>query len=122
MITGSVSADREARVGLVVIGSDNREPLDFVIDTGFNGYLTLPGPLIGLLGLVYHSQAVAMLADGSTIPLRKYEARVEWEGGERDVLVLEADGGPLLGMSLLYGSRVTLDVVDGGAVTITSLP
>src|SRR5262249_60579706 len=34
-----------------------------------------------------------------------------WHGRERDVIVLEADGDPLIGMSLLYGSRVTLDVV-----------
>jgi hypothetical protein len=29
---------------------------------------------------------------------------------------------PLIGMSLLYGSRVTLDVVDGGPVTIEPVP
>jgi hypothetical protein len=38
------------------------------------------------------------------------------------VLVLAADGGPLVGLSLLYGHRVTLDVVDGGRVSIEALP
>ena len=37
-------------------------------------------------------------------------------------MLLDADGGPLVGMSLLYGSRVTLDVVDGGPITIEPLP
>jgi hypothetical protein len=38
------------------------------------------------------------------------------------VLVLQADGGPLVGMSLLYGSRMTLDIVDDGDVIIDALP
>jgi hypothetical protein len=54
--------------------------------------------------------------------LRQLEAVVSWDGQDRNVMVLEANGGPLLGMSLLYGSRVTLDVVDGGPVTIQTLP
>ena len=41
---------------------------------------------------------------------------------ERDILILETDGGPLIGMALLYGYRVTPDVVDGGPVTIAVLP
>jgi len=38
-----------------------------------------------------------------------------------EVLVLAAEGGVLLGMALLAGSRVTLDVEDDGAVTIEAL-
>ncbi len=49
-------------------------------------------------------------------------AKVLWYGQEREVLVLQADGGPLVGMSLLYGSRVMLEVVDNGDVTIDPLP
>ena len=39
-----------------------------------------------------------------------------------DILALQADGGSLLGMSLLHGSRVTLDVVHRGSVSIAPLP
>ncbi len=63
-----------------------------------------------------------MLADGSTVPLRKYEGTVLWQGQSREVIVLEASGDPLAGMSLLYGSLPTLQVVDGGDVTIRPLP
>lgn len=123
MITGVITPDREAVVSLVVIGPQGRqESVDAVIDTGFNGFLTLPSNLILRLGLVFHSPALATLADGTSILLRKHEGRLLWEGQPRDILVLEAAGGPLAGMSLLVGSRVTLDVVDGGAVTIERLP
>ena len=63
-----------------------------------------------------------MLADGSVVRLSYFRATVLWEGKPRKIMVLDADGGPLVGMSLLYGSRVTLDVVDGGPVTIEPLP
>lgn len=54
--------------------------------------------------------------------LNVYLAKVLWHGREREVLALEADGRPLVGMSLLYGNRVVLAVVDGGDVTIDPLP
>jgi hypothetical protein len=35
--------------------------------------------------------------------------------------VLQSSGGNLLGMALLEGSRLTIDAVDAGAVTISPL-
>jgi predicted aspartyl protease len=51
-----------------------------------------------------------------------YLATVMWNEEEREVLVLQAEGGPLIGMSLLYGYRVILNVVDNGDVIIDTLP
>lgn len=62
------------------------------------------------------------LADGSTVPMRVFDAAVVWNGRERSVPVQETDGDVLLGMSLLYGSRLLLDAVDGGQVAIGDLP
>ena len=43
MITGTVTSDREAVISLEVIGlDDGRQTVAAVIDTGFNGFLTLP--------------------------------------------------------------------------------
>jgi len=123
MITGVVTPDREAVFRLVVRGPQGQKRrVEAVIDTGFNGFLTLPHRLVAALHLPYHSGALATLGDGSTVALRKYEATLLWEGQDRDVLVLESAGGSLAGMSLLYGSRMTLDIVDGGPVTIEALP
>jgi clan AA aspartic protease len=123
VITGVITADREATLRLSAFGPSGQEQeIEATIDTGFNGFLTLPASSVATLGLPYHSQTVATLGDGSHVLLRLYEASVDWEGRARDVLVLEADGGPLVGMDLLYGSRMTLDIVDGGLVTIEPLP
>lgn len=119
MMTGVISPDREALLRVVVRGPNGQEQgVDAVVDTGFNGFLALPNSVVGTLGLPYHSHTTAILGDGSSVTLRRHEATVDWEGQDREVLVLEADGGPLVGMSLLYGSRMTLDVVDGGLVNI----
>lgn len=64
----------------------------------------------------------AMLGDWRSVVLDLYLATVMWNEEEREVLVLQAEGGPLIGMSLLYGYRVILHVVDNGDVIIDTLP
>ena len=47
--------------------------------------------------------------------------RIIWHGQGLEVPVLQADGGPLIGMALLNGSRVIMDVVKDGQVKIEKL-
>lgn len=123
MITGKVTSNREAVIELQLGGSNRRkEKVEALIDTGFNGYLTLPSDLINRLKLQLAGNRRATLGDGNMVVLDVYLAKVLWHGQEREVLALQADGGPLVGMSLLYGSRVVLEVVDNGDVTIDPLP
>ncbi len=122
MITGFVTADIEAVVTLRVEGSNGREFLtDAVIDTGFNGFLTLPLSVIFDLELPFAGVTIAELGDGSLMQADTFRALALWGGDELEVRVLEAEGGVLLGMSLLRGHRLTMDVKDGGAVTIEPL-
>ena len=122
MIIGKVTANREAVIELEIIGSNQkRENVETVIDTGFNGYLTLSSDLINYLKLQLAGSRHVTLGDGNVVVLDMYLAKVLWHGQEREVLILEAEGGPLVGMSLLYGSRVILEVVDNGDVTIAPL-
>lgn len=122
MINGKVTTNREAVIELEIIGPTKQlQQVDAVIDTGFNGYLTLPSYLIHRLRLQLAGNRRATLGDGNMVVLDVYLAKVLWHNQEREVLVLQADGGPLVGMSLLYGSRVTLDVVNGGDVIIDTL-
>ena len=119
MINGQVTANREAVIELEIVSSDQKiERVEAVIDTGFNGYLTLPSDLVNRLNLQLAGNRRATLGDGNTVVLDVYLAKVIWHGREREVLVLQAEGGPLIGMSLLYGNRVILTIVNGGDVTI----
>ena len=123
MMTGRVTARREATLRLTVLGPDQRQHVaDTVLDTGFNGFLTLPSHMIRALQLSFVGNRRATLADGSTVVLDLYLATMLWHGQEREVLVLQAEGGPLMGMALLYGSRVVVHVVDDGDVLIEPWP
>jgi predicted aspartyl protease len=54
MMTGVVTADREATIRLIVRGREGREiEVGAVLDTGFNGSLTLPSPLVVALDLAH---------------------------------------------------------------------
>ena len=119
MITGQVTANREAVIELEIVSSNQKtERVEAVIDTGFNGYLTLPSDLVNRLNLQLAGNRRATLGDGNTVVLDVYLAKAIWHGQERELLVLQAEGGPLVGMSLLYGNRVILTIVNGGDVTI----
>lgn len=108
---------------LTVLGSgDARVEVEAVIDTGFTGYLTLPADVVRALALSGSGFVEVELADGGTAALDVYDAHVLWRGRERPVPVYEAEGGPLVGMSLLRGSRLTVDVEPGGEVVIEDLP
>ena len=119
MMTGFVNTNREAVIRFSVCDRRGQaQEIQAVIDTGFNGYLTLPDTAIDVFGLSYHSRTIVTLGDGSDCVLRQYEATVVWSRQEREVLVLAAEGDPLVGMAMLYGYDVFLRIVDGGVVTI----
>ena len=122
MLIGRVSAENEAVVHIEVLGPAGQVvPVEAAIDTGYDGFLTLPMSLIRDLDLPFKGTARATLGDGNEVRLDLFLAAVAWEEEPREVLVLAAEGGVLLGMAMLAGSRVTLDVEDEGAVTIESL-
>ena len=122
MIKGKITAYQEAVIKLEVGGLNSSVKIEAVIDTGFTGYLTLPSALINRLNLQQVGEQLAILGDENRVVLKRYVAKVLWHGAEHNVSVLQAEGGPLIGMSLLYGSRLILDVVTDGNVTIDALP
>src|SRR5439155_10721277 len=123
MITGVVTASREAVVQVMVRGAHSRDvPVDAVIDTGFTGFLTLPPPLIVMLGLTFAGTTRATLGDGSAVSIDVFEATVIWDNHDRLVTVLAAPAGALVGMAMLFGYRLLLEGVDGGVVQIEALP
>ncbi|MFQ5760439.1 MAG: clan AA aspartic protease [Acidiferrobacterales bacterium] len=119
MIVGTVNNFREAVIGLIVHGSGGQnQQIEAVVDTGFNGSLSLPPALIDLLGFPFRRRGRAVLADGSEIIFDIYEATVIWDEQPCRVAVDEADTDPLVGMGLLYGYELTVEVVNGGSVVI----
>ena len=122
MIAGRVQSD-EARIRLKIRGPKGKEEqVDAIVDTGFTASLTLPGALIIALGLRWQTVESFTLADGSECLFEVYVGKVEWDGKLRTILVDEADADPLVGMRLLRGCELKIQVRSRGKVTIKRLP
>ena len=122
-MTGVVNADLDSVIRLRVTGASGvNETIDFVLDTGFSGGLSLPTAMIRRLGLPLSHETVVILADGSEIKCDVYRGSVEWDGRPTLVAVYTTDGDALMGMQLLRGHRIIIDALPGGRVTIAPLP
>jgi clan AA aspartic protease len=122
MRTGVVRAG-EARIRLRVRGPRGRGlKVEAVIDTGYTAWLTLPPALIAALDLPWQCFDRGILADGSESLFDVYEATVVWDRRARRIPVDEADTTPLVGMGLLSGYELNMQVRPGGKVIIKPLP
>jgi clan AA aspartic protease len=115
-----VAGGREAVIGLRVSGRESAADVEVeaVIDTGFTGHLTLPPDVVRALSLPVRGSVDAELADGGTTTLTVYDALVLWHDRRRRVPVYGSDGAAFVGMALLRGSTLTVEVMPGGAVEI----
>ena len=121
MITGVVTSNLEAVIRLEVRGPHHDVPeVEAVIDTGFNGWLSLPGSLIDRLRLPWLTRGRVILADGSEHECDVYAATVIWDGQPRRVPVDASETDPLVGMSLLNGFDLHMEVRNGGSVMINA--
>ncbi len=122
MITGKIVNNQEAVIELEIVGVDRLERIDAIIDTGFTGELMLSGDLIDRLEIPRVGELPITLGDGSEVYVSLYLAIVVWHGEKRIVQALRTDSNSLVGMSLLFGNRLILDVVTDGGVSIEILP
>jgi clan AA aspartic protease len=96
--------------------------LDFVIDTGFNGYLTLPVQAVSAMNLPSYSSTPIKLADGSEALSAIHLATVVWDDVEKIVLVLASGYKPLLGTAMMEGYHLEIDFEDNGLVSLEKIP
>ena len=121
MITGIVR-DFEPIISLSVYSSDGQvHKQDAIVDTGFNGWLSLSPDLIAQLALPWKRRGRAILGDGSECVFNIYEAVVVWDGVMLKIPIDEADSEPLIGMSLMEGYQLIVQVLEGGHVEIRKL-
>ena len=119
MITGIVNADFEPIIPLLICDSDGRVyTQEAIVDTGFNGWLSLPPDLIAELNLKWKRRGRAILGDGSECVFDVYEAVLVWDGNMLTIPIDEADSEPLVGMSLMENYQLTVQVFEGGHVEL----
>src|SRR5687768_13692641 len=82
--------------------------VEFVIDTGFEGYLTLLPAALRAMGLPFDQQIETVLADGSRRLINAHRATILWHGQALEILVLAMGRRPLLGTLLLDGNDLSI--------------
>ena len=118
MITGQVS-NRRALVPVTIRLSGQPDLIiEFVVDTGFAGFLTMPLAAVLAMGLSYQHHTPAGLADDSQVQIPVYEATIVWESVERAVRVLAMGKRPLLGTALMEDRELRILFREGSPVTI----
>ncbi|MXZ46218.1 MAG: clan AA aspartic protease [Chloroflexi bacterium] len=121
MIEGAVNAASQAVVVLSLRGPSGRTlEVEAVVDTGFDRFLTLPPRVVAELDLAFVGLNSVQLADGSEAALDSYAVTVLWDGRPRRVVTYVSDAAPLVGMALLAGHSLCVDVEPGGRVAIES--
>ncbi len=123
MIVGRVNSNFEAVVSIAVSAQNGqRIVVEGQIDTGFNGHLTLPSELIEELGLRFIMQREVRLGDGRSQRVDVYNALVELgDDTRRSALVEPTEVKPLIGMALMRGYGLHIEVFEGGAVSLQPL-
>jgi clan AA aspartic protease len=121
MISGIVTAGHAIVTVMLRIPNRTDIPIQFVVDTGFNGELCLPPEAVSLLQLRFKFSGPANLANNSQVNLSVHDATIVWNGEERDVEVLATGQKPLLGADLLDEHELVVQFTEGGLVTIDPL-
>jgi clan AA aspartic protease len=123
MVTGTVNAVLAANILFPIEDTaGTRHDLEATVDTGFTGYLTLPKTQILSLGLRYLYSHAVTLGDGTTVLTNIHQATVGWDGTSKTVEVIESEVFPLVGMRMMVGYQLRVDVVIGGTVEIEQRP
>jgi clan AA aspartic protease len=122
MIQGTVDRALDARISVTILSAhETQQSIEAIIDTGFNGFLTLPANLLNDLDAERIGYGRVILADGSEKLAPIYEVAILWDGHRTALEVDAADTEPLIGMALMEGYQLQIDVRESGVVNLTRL-
>jgi clan AA aspartic protease len=121
MITGKFVDKKIVLPVKLLLSSDTILSVDFVVDTGFNGYLTLPVGAVGAMNLPLFSTTIAILADGTRAEIPTHVATIDWHDRELLIPVLAMGTKPLLGIGLLERCRLVVEFTEDGSIELKKL-
>ena len=114
-----MNATREAMISLRIRGpAGQTRDIEAVVDTGYNRYLALPPELVTELELPYAYRGWAVLANADEVDFDVHAVTVIWDGRPRYVEADMMGDTPLVGMNMLQGHNLNIDVESGGSVLI----
>ena len=125
MMTGRVTKRRVIVEIPLLLSNGGAFDVAHILDTGFEGMLTLPPETVAGLKLPYSHPMKMTLPDGRQEWFDVHLLVIAWHGAMqtvgamRTVDALAINGERLLGTTLLEDSIVSVDFTENGVVTIT---
>ena len=113
--------DEHPRITLSLPQDGAEISVEFIVDTGFAGDLSLPAHLAGLLEGTFAGFGTRRLANGQLLKCGTYEIMLDWNDEARPTEVLILEGDPLLGTVLLREYLIQMEMIEGGQIAIEPL-
>jgi clan AA aspartic protease len=119
-VTGYVNELRQPRIKLTVKGNRKAIGVEPIVDTGFDGYLSLPVAVAIHLGLELKGRVPVEFADGSMKNELTFQGTVVLQGHEYQIeIFLTESKDALLGSGMRQGQKLDIDYANR-VVTIES--
>lgn len=111
MLKGSVNDQGEPLVSIILLSHNNRAHSHrVVIDTGFNGTLSLPEKLAKQYGWQWVGYESYQIATGDVVQEKVYLGRIRWFGQAQDIDAVASHADDILiGTKLLRHSKLWID-------------
>lgn len=107
MILGHIDEELQAIVSLVVMHKAKTETIEFLVDTGFTGFLAIPSSLVRTLELSVVDIQRGMTADGRVGYFEIVNVCVLWHDQPKIIQAQVLDE-PMIGTRLLRSHQTTV--------------
>ena len=108
MILGKVNPQEEPEIPVTLIFNGKRRREKAILDTGFNGYLSIPSSLVK--GWYFFGYEKYEIATGDIVEEKVYLGKIFWNNKEQDVYAVTSHSQDILiGTKLLRRNRLTID-------------
>lgn len=108
MIRGRVNSHGEPVVSIVLLSGKRRLVRKAIVDTGFNGYLSVPDTMTGQW--YFFGYEKYEIATGEVVEQKVYIGRIIWDSTPQDVYVVTSQSKDILiGTRLLKHHRLVID-------------
>ena len=98
--------------------SGRSRTFEALLDTGFNGAVSLPAEVVEEVGLPLVTERTVTLGDASDVRVRVHAGYIRFSDGWRRCPVLATGDVPTVGMHLIHGLKVCFESADGGDIEI----
>ncbi len=113
--------DDHPRTTLTLPGLRDDFEVEFIVDTGFAGDLSLPLRLVNQSAVSLMGFRLRRLPTGQEFQCPYCFMMLEWDGEVRQTEVLILEGEPLLGTVLMRENLLQVEMTDGGEAVIEPL-